>query len=280
MNLAYGNIDDCIRYEHKLFNPNLYNVNFHLHEEFEIYFLISGDVNYFVEKSMYPLKYGDLMITNNQEIHKPAFRNDTLYERITLQFAPHIVRAFNSPRLDLLNCFLNKPKGQQNKISLRPSQTKEILRLFHQMENLKNDAGYEILKLNYLVEILVLINIVFTDVNRSDSVSTMPDLLISLMDYIDMNLDKDLTLESLSKKFYVDRFYMGRIFKKNIGSNIHEYILFKRISKAKEFLSEGYNVTDTCERCGFNDYSNFLKMFKRTVGISPGKYKGNLSHVL
>ncbi|SFK99130.1 AraC-type DNA-binding protein [Paenibacillus sp. 1_12] len=281
MNLAYGNIDECIRYEHKLLNPNPYNVNFHLHEEFEIYFLISGDVNYFVEKSMYPLKYGDIMITNNQEIHKPAFRNDRLYERITLQFAPHIVRAFNSPRLDLLNCFLNKPKGQQNKISLRPSQTKEILRLFHQMENLKNDAGYEILKLNYLVEILVLINIVFMDVNRSDSVSTMPELLISLLDYIDMNLDKDLTLDSLSKKFYVDRFYMGRIFKKNIGSNIHEYILFKRISKAKEILTEGYNVTDTCERCGFNDYSNFLKMFKRTVGISPGKYKGNMqSNVL
>ncbi|MEK3914420.1 AraC family transcriptional regulator [Paenibacillus sp. FSL H7-0331] len=275
MNLAYGNIDDCIRYEHKLLNPNLYNVNFHLHEEFEIYFLISGDVNYFVEKSIYPLKYGDLMITNNQEIHKPAFRNDRLYERITLQFAPHIVRPFNSPRLDLLNCFINKPKGQQNKISLKPSQTIEILRLFNQMENLKNDAGYEILKLNYLVEMLVLINIVFMDVNRSESLSTMPDLLISLLDYIDMNLEKDLTLVSLSKKFYVDRFYMGRIFKKNIGSNIHEYILFKRISKAKEILSEGYNVTDTCERCGFNDYSNFLKMFKRTVGISPGKYKGN-----
>ncbi|NOU94018.1 helix-turn-helix domain-containing protein [Paenibacillus sp. LMG 31456] len=278
MNLAYESIDECILYEHKLYNPNLNNVNFHLHEEFEIYFLISGDVNYFVEKSMYPLKYGDLMITNNQEIHKPSFKNDRLYERITLQFAPHIVRTYNSPRLDLLSCFLNKPKGQQNKISLKPTQIKEILRLFNQMEQLKNNAGYEILKLNYLIEVLVLINIVFMDDNLSENLSTMPELLISLLDYIDMNLENDLTLESLSKKFYVDRFYMGRVFKKYIGSNIHEYILYKRISRAKEILAEGYSVTDTCGKCGFNDYSNFLRMFKRTVGISPGKYKGNLGN--
>lgn len=66
----------------------------------------------------------------------------------------------------------------------------------------------------------------------------MPELLTSLLDYIDMNLEKDLTLESLSTKFYVDRFYMGRVFKKYIGNNIHEYILFKRISKAKQILSK------------------------------------------
>ncbi|SDN96288.1 AraC-type DNA-binding protein [Paenibacillus sp. yr247] len=278
MILPYESIDECIRYERKLYNPNICNVNFHLHEEFEIYFLISGDVNYLVEKNMYPIKYGDLIITNNQEIHKPSFQNDKLYERITLQFVPHIVRTFNSPSLDLLSCFLNKPKGQQNKITLQPSQIKEFLRLFNQIENLKPNAGYKILKLNYLVEVLVLINIIFKDVNRSENLSSMPELLISLLDYIDMNLEKNLTLESLSNKFYVDRFYMGRVFKKYFGSNIHEYILFKRISKAKQILSEGYSVTDTCEQCGFNDYSNFLKMFKRTVGISPGKYKGNLGN--
>ncbi|TVY05415.1 AraC family transcriptional regulator [Paenibacillus cremeus] len=280
MNLAYERIDDCIRYDYQRYDPNPCNVNFHLHNEFEIYFLISGDVNYFVEKSMYPIKYGDVMITNNQEIHKPSFRNDHLYERISLQFAPHIVRSFNSPRLDLLGCFLNKPKGQHNKISLSSSQLKELLRLFSQFENLKNNAGYEILKLNYLIEVLVLLNLVFKDVNRLDPQTAMPDLLIALLDHIDMNLDKDLSLESLSAKFYVDRFYMGRVFKKHIGSNIHEYILFKRISKAKEILASGVSVTETCERCGFNDYSNFLKMFKRTVGISPGKYKSSLGTIL
>jgi len=280
INLAYKSIDDCIRYERKQLNPNKYNVNFHFHDEFEIYFLISGDVNYFVENNMYPLNYGDLIITNNQEIHRPSLGKDRLYERITLQFTPDIVSAFNSPRLNLLSCFLNKPKGEQNKISLNPSQVKEIRRLFNQIEHLKNKSfvGYEILKLNYLIELLVFINTTFMNENRSDS--KLPELITSLLEYIDKNLDKDLTLESLSKKFYVDRFYMGRVFKKGTGSNIHEYILFKRIAMAKDILSEGYTVTETCEKCGFNDYSNFLKMFKRIVGVSPGKYKDHFSKVL
>ena len=41
-------------------------VEFHLHEGFEIFFLISGDINYFVEKKIYPLQYGDIIFTNNQ----------------------------------------------------------------------------------------------------------------------------------------------------------------------------------------------------------------------
>jgi len=54
--------------------------------------------------------------------------------------------------------------------------------------------------------------------------------------------------------------------------NLHEYIIFKRVARAKKLLMEGKSVTETCHLSGFNDYSNFIRTFKRTVGISPGKY--------
>jgi AraC-like DNA-binding protein len=56
------------------------------------------------------------------------------------------------------------------------------------------------------------------------------------------------------------------------GTTINKYITARRISIAKSLLSNGANINDVYIDCGFNDYSNFLKSFKKAVGVSPKKY--------
>lgn len=269
----YENISKAINYgRSRVDTPEDYE--FHLHNFFEIYFFISGDVNYFIEKKVYPLKYGDLLIINNHEIHKPTFRSRSPYERIVIHFEPEVVRLLSAPDFDLLNCFIHRPIGEQNKVALSPSQTEEILRLFYKIEHLENvkPAGWKVLKLTYFLEILVLVNRAFMNVPLEEDHTNIPEKLAPLLDYIDANLETDLSLEFLENNFYLNRFYLSRLFKKSTGSSIHEYILFKRISKAKKLLSEGHSVTETCMLSGFSDYSNFIRMFKKTTGISPGQY--------
>ncbi len=83
---------------------------------------------------------------------------------------------------------------------------------------------------------------------------------------------KYLTIEDLSEHFYLSSSYLCRIFKSATGTTINKYITAKRITIAKALLTDGYTVNEACERCGFRDYSNFLKAFTRAVGISPKKY--------
>ncbi len=251
------------------------NVDFHFHDGCEIYFLFSGDLNYFVEKKVYPAKYGDLFITNANEVHTPSFKSDSFYERIYIQFDPSVATLFSSPDFDLLNCFNNRPKGERNRISLISSQIEDILRLFYKIENAaRNPAnGADILKIAYFIELLVFINRIFMNVQQFEEQSDIPEKLVQLFDYIEDNLDSDLSLETLEQKFYINRFYLSRLFKKSTGINIHGYILLKRISWAKKLLIEGRSVTDACQMSGFNDYSNFIRIFKKTVGVSPGRYR-------
>jgi len=270
------NTDKTFRYEHIRGNPM--NFQFHLHELCEIYFLVAGDVNYFVENRIYPLQYGDLVITNPFEIHKPALQSEQTYERIVIQFDSSKLRAFSTPQFDLLSCFFDRVRGEQNKISLRESQLAELMELFHKFEEIENahaDAK-DILLLSYMIELLVCINQIYQiqpeQSDITDQLHIHPQLG-KVLSYIDSNLDSDLSLACLEQKFYINRCYLSKLFKNSTGRNLHEYIIFKRISKAKKLLSEGVSVTDACSHCGFNDYSNFLKMFKKTVGMSPGRYK-------
>lgn len=270
----YENLEHYVGYGHSAID-NPASLDFHLHNFFEIYFFISGNVNYFIEKKVYTLKYGDLLIMNSHEIHKPSFTMSATYERIVIHFDPQVARLLSSPAFNLLHCFINRPIGEQNKINLSNSQKDDILRLFYKMEYLKKNKpdGWEVLHLAYFTEILVFINRAFMNIEYSEENTSVPEKLVPILDYIDSRLETDLSLEALEGKFYINRFYLSRLFKKSTGSSIHEYILFKRISKAKKLLSEGHSVTDTCMLSGFSDYSNFIRMFKKTTGISPGQYK-------
>ena len=97
------------------------------------------------------------------------------------------------------------------------------------------------------------------------------------MSYINNNIHQTISIADLASRFFISESYICRIFKATTGTTINKYITARRISIAKSLLAEGIGVTEVCEQCGFNDYSNFLKSFSKSVGISPKKY-AQISH--
>lgn len=251
------------------------NIDFHLHNTFEIYFFISGSANYLIEEKVYSLKYGDLLIINSNEIHKPAFKSDEAYERIIIHFEPAIPRLFNIPAGDLLSYFTNRPNGEKNKVSLNNQQLEQILKLFNKIEQAEKNANSwsSLLKLTSFIELLVFINSIYDKSQITDEPVYIPEKLAPVLSYISLNLANDLSLKTLEQIFYINRYHMCKLFKKYTGSSLHEYIIYERISKAKLLLSRGSDITDACIGSGFSDYSNFLRMFKKAVGVTPGNFR-------
>lgn len=92
--------------------------------------------------------------------------------------------------------------------------------------------------------------------------------------FIFMNYNKDITLESISEHVHLSAAYFSKQFKYFFGENFIDYVINYRINKAKEFLKEGvYKANEVSKMIGFNDEKYFYKVFKRHTGFTPSEYK-------
>ena len=90
-----------------------------------------------------------------------------------------------------------------------------------------------------------------------------------ILRYISDHLQEDLSVESISKKFFLSRYYLMRRFKDVTGYTLHQYIRQKRILRAGELLRAGTPVMKAAEQVGYTEYSTFLRAFQSTFHVSP-----------
>lgn len=96
--------------------------------------------------------------------------------------------------------------------------------------------------------------------------------LQQVTEYIREHLDQDLKLIELSAIAQLSPYHFLRLFKQRIGITPHQYILQRRIEKAKHLLQHSeMNIADIAVRTGFSDQSHLTRCFKRRFGVTPKK---------
>jgi len=97
--------------------------------------------------------------------------------------------------------------------------------------------------------------------------------VIGTRHFIENNFDKELNLDMLSHIRFTSKFHLLRLFKKYYGQTPKQYLIDKRIEKAKELLTGGTAVTETCFYIGFDSPSSFSTLFKSRVGLTPSEFQ-------
>jgi len=180
-------------------------------------------------------------------------------------------------------CFKSAVKNKSNLLRPEPKKLAVIKNTLFELEKAcsNNAYGNQILKNILLIELMIYINRAYLE---ADTKTIEKDVIYDskvneIIHYINQNLSEDLSLESLSKKFYISKYHLLRQFKKHTGYTLHSYIHQKRLLTAKELLKEGMRIAVVCQKCGFNDYSNFIRMFSRAFNISPKKYSKQFTNL-
>lgn len=92
--------------------------------------------------------------------------------------------------------------------------------------------------------------------------------------YINEHFSEDLSLKTLSEKFYMNPAYLSQYFKNKTGMNYHAYLSRLRMEKAKQLLvSTDQPIAEIAARAGFYDYRAFTRRFHREEGLTPSQYR-------
>ncbi len=246
----------------------------HIHDCYEVYFSISGGKQFLIDNQVYDIAPGDLFLINQYDSHYLTQIDKELHERIVIMIDPEYMRSISTEETNLDACFQGRSEHFSHKVSLTQEQQGRFLYFINKLVT-SNGYGHDLLERATFTELFVMINKIVADRENNteaEKPATYNEQVDSILSYLNNNLQYPVSIGDLSKHFYISESYICRIFKAATGTTINKYMTARRISIAKSLLAEGIGVSEVCERCGFSDYSNFLKAFTKSVGISPKKY--------
>ena len=94
--------------------------------------------------------------------------------------------------------------------------------------------------------------------------------------YIHAHLTEEITLETLEREFFVSRHHLIREFRKRTGQTVHRYIVKARLDLCRQYIAQGYSITEVYRMGGFGGYNHFFRAFKQAYGMTPGEYRESL----
>ena len=100
--------------------------------------------------------------------------------------------------------------------------------------------------------------------------------LQEIQHYVQVNYpDPNLSVSSISERFGVSMSHLSRLFKKNMGVKLNDYIRLERITRAQALLRDTeLSVQEIAGTVGFNSASAFIRAYRERTGMTPGAYRG------
>lgn len=251
-------------------------VESHIHDYYEFYFFLEGEVSIEIGGQRHPLKYGDMVLIPPGMPHHAVIQNRIgPYRRfvfwISREYCNQLMEISASYGYLMQKAAIgNRYIFHNDIISFNAIQS----RIFQLIEEIHLERFGKEARISLCVNELVLhLNRMVYEKEHLMSGREVQSLYESLIAFINENLAENLSLESIAEHFYVSRYHIAHLFKENAGISLHQYIIKKRLHVCREAILSGENISKAYLLYGFKDYSSFYRAFKKEYGISPKECK-------
>lgn len=246
---------------------------YHFHSDFEVYYFVSGNASYLVEGKEYRLTPHSLLLLSGNVLHSICVHSNADYIRHCLYLSPNDI--LPERRNLLLSSFPNTPSHSQQAVYYENLQEYHFESFFSNInygQSLPEPLRNQCLPI-FLESFLAQAYVMFQMRHPSTISATAPPVILAVMEYLNSHIEESISLDKLSDQFHINKDYLNRAFKKAIGVTIMNYLMFKRVVLAKEYIANGESASNAALRVGFSDYSTFYRTYKRILEDSPSAVK-------
>ena len=245
---------------------------FHYHEFHKITIFISGNVQYFIEGKTYSLEPYDIVLVNRNDIHRVQVDPSVPYERIIVYISPGFMEAYRTDHYDLSYCFEKAKKEHSNVLRIHALEKSSLFKVTNRLERSFSDTEYasDLYRQILFLEFMIHLNRAALK-NKAEflDASLYNPKIVNLIQYINQHLTDSLTMDDLSARVYLSKYYMMRLFKAETGYTIGNYITYRRLLLARSLILKGIPITQACLSSGFQDYSTFSRAYKAEFQEPP-----------
>ncbi len=251
----------------------------HAHEEYELFYMVSGRCRIFLNHTIFHMKVGDMLLIEPHALHRTMYGITQENERVDVMFEKEKMNELRQLCGDAWFC---KLQGNPY-IPVETGRRSYVESIFQKMmaEQQNEDSFSAIMKQNYLCELLVFIG-------RHEAVAKpvpYPDMqdvqeheapIQQAAQYIYTHYEEPLTLDLVAELVHMSPTYFSRRFKQITGFGYKEYVNYVRLKEASRLLLEtDLSLNEIARRCGFSDSNYFGDLFKKEKGMSPRMYRRN-----
>ncbi|MDF2720865.1 MAG: AraC family transcriptional regulator [Paenibacillus sp.] len=250
--------------------------DYHIHNHYELYCLLSGRRTYFIEDRLYPVNTGDLVFIPKHVRHRTLAADAQNHSRLVIEFSDQLMdEIMDSTFKDvLLRPFREDIRTLRLSPDDRMSVEQIIYRLIRELREVQVGRSLHVRLL--VTELLLHISRLLDRHQAHESAyeSELHRRMSPIIAFINENFVRRLTLSLLSETFYLSPHYISRAFKEVTGFSFVEYVTHMRTTEAKRLLREtNHKVTLIAEMVGFDNFTHFGRVFQQFVHLSPSQYR-------
>lgn len=247
---------------------------------YKFLFVYEGEFCYNARGQQQYLGPGDLLMVGYSIPYSYTFFSNQKFRRVVVSFRREILNSIDpSGEMELL---FNSIREQEF-FSFRFDQADHntilqlALALAKEMEYAKPFSN--VMPLSLLSSLLIMLYRSASKKQDNEESSFYTKQVASIVTYINKNLLSDLSLDNIADYFFISKFHLERIFKKQMSTTVHNYIVQKRLSLARQMLYDGHSPTKIYKKCGFKEYTAFYRAFKKTYNCPPNHFLSQINVV-
>lgn len=248
----------------------------HCHDFYEFYILFGGAKHYCIDNKVYPIETNHLMVIPPFRMHgllsEHALKN---YDRCFLYISPGMLKSVSGQQLDLEAFIAQHIQRGVCQFRMTDEEAQQCRHLLDTLQHTQDSTSPLTRFDNYgkLVQFMSIICQVMSRTSEVVEPIVVNEAMQDVLAYINHHYTSPIKLEALARQFGVSVSFLSHEFVKYTGRSVYDYVLHRRVLKAKELINSAMPLGEVAYQCGFNDYSSFLRSFTKLAGMSPSAYR-------
>ena len=253
---------------------------YHCHDYFELYMHIRGGEYMGVDNKLFQLRPWQMFLIPPFSMHGLSCTDEMRgYERVYLNLSPEVLNVLGCRQINLGD--LMRAHAARGRYTYQLDEERGQ-RFVNSVKRIRDTTGKEMSSMERfqhyaeMISLLSMICQVMGDEKTEQESIVTNSIIQEVLAWINNHYTDDLNVHELARQFGISESFLSHEFSRFTNRGVYDYVLYRRVMLSRQMMMGEESLNSIAYRCGFNDYSNYLRSFSKLMGMSPSRYRKEL----